>query len=1240
MFTRFPSHLARAVFKYLIALTLMVSMSSSAAEYRAFWVDAWNPGFLSQSQVDSLLGIPGNPNSKGTLRDGNCNTVIVQARRRFDVCYPSSVGEPYMSGLSPNNFNALAAIIKAAHDTTGGKKRIEVHCWSVAFKTSKGLVYSQHSDANNPENYWPTRIGSSTGAENGDGAFDPGHPKALEYLVNAHMDLVNFQTTAGPDGTDGHIDGIHYDYIRFEASTEGFNPTSVARYNARYGLTGEPSPSSEQFKQWRRDQVTAFVRQMYARIQKTKPWIKHSGSFITWNPSPTSSTRSAFMNTRPYYDVYSDWDSWMQEGLIDVAVPMTYYNWATLPNDYTRWMNFQKDRKGKRHMVVGPGTYLNSLSNAILEIKMTRDASPAGNFAHGFSGYNYRVPYIGGNWAGFAPSLVSQVTPTWDDIPAMPWKVAPTNAHLMGSVTLAGTSVWADHATVSITGPVNRSMTVDGTGFYAFIDLPVGNYTVTASKAGYQNLQTNANIAIGSVTGNMYERNFVLNLVGGKPVISFQPQDKTVYQGASVDFAVTASGGLPLSYQWRFGGTNLSGETSSLLTIAPVSTTNGGNYDIVITNSFGSVTSEVATLTVIVPPPHVRLIPLWNLPVGSRSYLANASTERGLAHNPARGRLLLVSRAGSPNVIVLNSTNGAELHNLSLSSGIISGGTYTMQMVGAADDGAVYVGNLSGVNGASDSFKLYRWANDNPGTLPTVAFSGIPIPGNLQRWGDTFDVRGSGANTQIIIGSRTGTNAVIFTTANGINFTPNAVNISGITGGGLGIAFGEGNTFWTKERGGTPLRQIGFSLGSNVGTVLRSHAIAGTTGPIGISPILNIFAGVAIDTPDHLRVYDLTTNGGNPILIETNSFPTDNDNSNGTGAVDFSGDRIFALDSNNGIIAMQLLPPPTPPSILTGPEEQLVVEGGDAEFSVSATGSAPLAYQWYFNGGEIFGAITNSYTRTNSQISDVGDYTVVITNNAGVVTSAVARLAFVIPPSISQPLQDRSVNQGSTVTFTVSASGTASLVYQWKFNGTNISGAMANSHTITDAQESDEGEYSIIVTNEAGSAERSATLTVIPTNVAPVIMSQPTSQSVKQGSNVVFAVEASGVPSPTYQWRFKGTNILGATLPNYGWDNVQTNQAGEYSVIVSNAADFVISSNAMLTVVPLQPLHFDGFHLLPNLQMQMQISGEPGTYLIEGSLDFTNWFELRTVTNTNGVFEFTDPETNLLRRFYRTKTPE
>ncbi|NLE59989.1 MAG: family 10 glycosylhydrolase, partial [Planctomycetes bacterium] len=553
-------------------------------------------GFLSQTQVNNLLGVVGDPNSKGTIRDANCNMVIVQVRRRFDVCYPSGVGEPYMSGLTPSNFNALQAMINAAHDTTGGKKRVEVHCWSVAFKTGQGEVYSEHNDPADPDNYWVTRLGSTSGSENGDGAFDPGHPKCLEYLVNAHMDLV----------TNFDIDGIHYDYIRFEGNTEGYNPTSVARYNQRYGLSGDPASSSEQFKQWRRDQVSGFVRQVYARVQAVKPNVKQSGAFVTWNPSPTSSTRSAFMATRPYYDVYSDWDSWMEEGIIDMAVPMTYYNWASLPNDYTRWMNFEKDRKFNRHMIIGPGTYLNSLSNAIYELQQTRWASPAGNYAQGFSGYSYRVPYSGGSWSGFSPSLVADVTPTWDDIPTMPWKTNPTTGHVCGTVTQIPDDAWADHATVSITGPVSRSMYVDGTGFYAFIDLPPGSYSITASKAGYADAISSADVAVGQVTGNMYVRDLLL---GGNPLptISNVQATNVTNSGATITWLTD----LASSSQVEYGLTTSYGNltpldstpvTSHSVALSGLNATTLYHYRVISTNANGTSTSDDYTFTTSGPP--------------------------------------------------------------------------------------------------------------------------------------------------------------------------------------------------------------------------------------------------------------------------------------------------------------------------------------------------------------------------------------------------------------------------------------------------------------------------------------------------------------------------------------------------------------------------------------------------------------------------------------------------------------
>jgi len=503
----------------LLVFVLCCTQACFADEFRAFWVDGWDPSMLSQSGINGLLGQVGT-SAKGDIRDANCNAIFVEVRRNADVCYPSGMTppEPYFTS---GNFNALQALINAAHDTTGGKQRVEVHAWIVPFRTGGGTVYGLHHDTStgsltNLDNYWPTC--DSGGVEASDKAFDPGHPLAEQYTVNVAMDLVNNPLLL--------IDGIHFDYVRFTASTDGYNPTSVARYNARYGTHNQPSSTDPQWQDWRRDQITAVVRQVYARVQHEKPSVLVSGSFYCGDPAPADSTHNSFKATQAYKNFYSDWDSWVQEGIVDMAVPMTYFDLSdTYAADYGKWMNFEKDRKANRHMIVGPGLYMNSLANSITELQRTRDPSPAGNYAQGFSGFSHRVPYVGGTWSGFSPTFVSQVANSTVSIPVRPWKTSPTKGHISGRVTYLVGGAWADGATVSIAPdprpvPYNVPMPCDGTGFYAFIDLPTGTYTMTVSKPGYPNIVRPVTVAIGSVTGNMYVNDFSLAPAPPVPVIT------------------------------------------------------------------------------------------------------------------------------------------------------------------------------------------------------------------------------------------------------------------------------------------------------------------------------------------------------------------------------------------------------------------------------------------------------------------------------------------------------------------------------------------------------------------------------------------------------------------------------------------------------------------------------------------------------------------------------------------------
>lgn len=482
-----------------LAALMLLSASGTTDEYRGWWVSTVSNGILSQSQVDQLLGVPGNANSLGDIRNANCNAVFVQVRRDSDVCYVSGMGEPFLETsprLSPTNFDSLQAIINAAHDTTGGKKRIEVHAWMVVFRTDSGTVYSQHhgtptGSLTNLDNYWLTR--DSAGAEDlDDQPFDPGHPLCEDYITKVFLDVAN----------NYDVDGVHYDYIRFLGSSYGYNPTSVARYNNRYGLSGNPSSSSSQWKQWRRDQVTSLVRRIYAKMQVVKPSVKISGAFIGGHPAPTTSTRAGFTGySQAYNSYFQDWDSWLQEGIVDIAVPMTYFVYdGTYADDWVEWLNFDKDRHGTRQMVIGPGTYLNSQANALQEILETRTASPSGNYADGFCGYVYQVPYSGGTWSSWASTFKSTITPTWADVPEMTWKTAPTKGYLHGTV-LNG-AAWVDGAYMTISGAGSGTQYTDGTGFYGFVELTPGTYTVTcnATAQGLGTQTATCTVAAGQVS--------------------------------------------------------------------------------------------------------------------------------------------------------------------------------------------------------------------------------------------------------------------------------------------------------------------------------------------------------------------------------------------------------------------------------------------------------------------------------------------------------------------------------------------------------------------------------------------------------------------------------------------------------------------------------------------------------------------------------------------------------------------
>jgi len=260
------------------------------------------------------------------------------------------------------------------------------------------------------------------------------------------------------------------------------------------------------------------------------------------------------------------------------------------------------------------------------------------------------------------------------------------------------------------------------------------------------------------------------------------------------------------------------------------------------------------------------------------------------------------------------------------------------------------------------------------------------------------------------------------------------------------------------------------------------------------------------------------------------------------------------------------------PTITTQPLSQTVTVGGSISLTVAASGNPAPTFQWRKDGVAINGATFTSFSVSNAQLVDAGSYTVVASNGAGIATSDAAVVTVNPPPvgpSIGTQPSDQTVTVGQPASFSVVATGTAPLSYQWKKGGAAIAGATSATYPIAPTTSGDAGTYTVVVTNSVSSVtSNGASLTVNPAPVAPVITTQPQSQAVADGTAVTFTVAASGTPSPTYQWQKNGVNLTGANGSSYTIAGVAGGDAGNYTVVATNVAASVTSDQAALAVYP------------------------------------------------------------------------
>ena len=220
----------------------------------------------------------------------------------------------------------------------------------------------------------------------------------------------------------------------------------------------------------------------------------------------------------------------------------------------------------------------------------------------------------------------------------------------------------------------------------------------------------------------------------------------------------------------------------------------------------------------------------------------------------------------------------------------------------------------------------------------------------------------------------------------------------------------------------------------------------------------------------------------------------------------------------------------TATSIATQPTAVTQCAGTTANFSVSGSGQGTLSYQWRKDGSALTGETNSTLAVANIATVNAGQYSVIVSGGCGNVTSSNASLTVSSSTAISTQPVASTLCAGNTVNFSVTASGTGALSYQWKKDGTNV-GTNSATLSIANTQTVNAGTYTVDVSGTCGTlTSNNALLTVNPLTT---ISTQPLATAGCEGQNTTFTVVAAGTGVLSYQWKFGGVNISGATASSF-----------------------------------------------------------------------------------------------------------
>jgi hypothetical protein len=626
----------------------------------------------------------------------------------------------------------------------------------------------------------------------------------------------------------------------------------------------------------------------------------------------------------------------------------------------------------------------------------------------------------------------------------------PSNQSVATGGTASFTTVASGSGTLSYRWQKN-TVNLNNGGHYS--GATTGTLTITGADsndvASYRCVVTNA---YGSATSS----SATLSLVSSNtaPTITQQPANQSVSPGATASFAVSASGSGTLSYQWQKNTIALSnaghyaGVTTTTLTISTADDTDAANYRCVVTNAYGSATSASASLTI-------------NNCVPS-TLLGHGDMEDSSSYSVC------------PDWASYSAGNGTASFNKETAT--IHGGLASQQCHNS-NGGA---GSLLGVRqtvdaNVGDAFTFEGWVNpvSNPGAGQQVAMSvrwdgSTANPAtNSGTWNISSGARNVWTHLTGLAGNATATQVTLFLDSRRTSssqdltaywddilsyraYVPPAPQVSAASGASLNVDVQPG----CNQTNGAA--EYAISIGGG-GYTLGTHWVQ-ANGTVSTAAVWQSDGAWGSKT-----VTGLTTGTAYTFKVEarySSAHPQPTSLGAGASAVPQGG---------------------MPPTITQQPAVQSVCPGDTAVFTVAATSTNAISYQWQqndanlSNGGGFAGVTTASLTVSGADASDAANYRCVVSDSGGSTNSSEAALTVKADTIVTDPPAGQTVRPGDDATFSVSATGEGALSYQWQTNGVNIadsahySGCTTPTLTVSNAGSADEVSYRCVVTGGCGS---------------------------------------------------------------------------------------------------------------------------------------------------------------------------